>query len=292
VILVVAELADGAATQVSREAWAFAAGFDDELLPVRFEANDPVASAVSLVAAIERTGAAHVVAAGTDHGNEVLAHAGALARLPFVAECVAVVALEPLVLSRQRWGGSLLEEVELDGPALLGVTPHALAPVSEIGAEPEILAAEDAGGVRPVRVEPVGASGVSLTDARVVVGGGRGVGSAEGFAPLEELAAALDGAIGVSRAVTSAGWRPHHEQIGQTGARIAPDLYVACGISGASQHLVGCAGARHVLAINTDPDAPIVARAAHAVIGDLHAVVPAITEELRRRARDRSDRSD
>jgi electron transfer flavoprotein alpha subunit len=125
---------------------------------------------------------------------------------------------------------------------------------------------------------------ISLTDARVVVGGGRGVGSAEAFATLEELASLLGGAVGGSRVVTSAGWRPHSDQIGQTGLRIAPQLYVACGISGAIQHVVGCKAAKRILAINTDPDSPIMGIADYAVIGDLHQIVPAISAEIRRRS--------
>ncbi len=109
---------------------------------------------------------------------------------------------------------------------------------------------------------------------------GRGIGSAEGFAMLEDLASLLGGAVGVSRVVTSAGGRPHSEQIGQTGARIAPDLYIACGISGAIQHIVGCKSAKQILAINKDPDAPILSRATYAVIGDVHTVVPAIAAEI------------
>jgi electron transfer flavoprotein alpha subunit len=123
---------------------------------------------------------------------------------------------------------------------------------------------------------------VSLTDTKVVVGGGRGIGGPEGFAMLEDLAALLGGAVGVSRVATSLGWRPHADQIGQTGARIAPDLYIACGISGAIQHIVGCKAAKRILVINTDPDAPIFGRASYAVIGDVHAVVPAIAAEIRR----------
>ena len=128
---------------------------------------------------------------------------------------------------------------------------------------------------------PAEAGRVSLADARVVVGGGRGVGSAEGFAQLDELAALLGGAVGVSRVVTSAGWRPHAQQVGQTGTRIAPDLYIACGISGAIQHIVGCRSAKAILAINTDRDAPMVTRATYAVIGDLHAVLPAVISAIR-----------
>jgi electron transfer flavoprotein alpha subunit len=131
------------------------------------------------------------------------------------------------------------------------------------------------------RVESGGGK-VSLAEARVVVGGGRGVGSAEGFKALEELAGLLGGAVGCSRAVTSLGWRPHAEQIGQTGTRIAPEIYIACGVSGAIQHWVGCKGAKVVLAVNTDPEAPIVTQAHYAVIGDLHQVLPAVAAELRR----------
>jgi electron transfer flavoprotein alpha subunit len=113
------------------------------------------------------------------------------------------------------------------------------------------------------------------------------VGSAEGFRALEALAALLGAAVGCSRVVTSLGWRPHSDQVGQTGTRVAPDLYVACGVSGAIQHMVGCKAAKHILAINTDPEAPIVSAAHSAVIGDLHEVVPAVVEEMRRRARQR-----
>lgn len=123
----------------------------------------------------------------------------------------------------------------------------------------------------------------SLKSAKVVVGAGRGAGSADGFADLLELTELLDGSLGVSRVVTSLGWRPHHEQVGQTGSRISPDLYIPCGISGAIQHWAGCSSAKAILAINTDAEAPMVTKATYAVIGDLHEVVPAINAEIRRR---------
>jgi electron transfer flavoprotein alpha subunit len=129
----------------------------------------------------------------------------------------------------------------------------------------------------------VSSGGVTLATARVVVGGGRGVGGADGFAPLEELAELLGGVVGVSRVVTSEGWRPHRQQVGQTGTKITPELYLACGISGAIQHIAGCAGAKHIIAINTDQGAPILTRADYAVIGDLHEVVPALITAIRSR---------
>jgi len=233
-----------------------------------------------------------VIAGGTERGNEVLAHLGAITGLPMAANCVAASPADAgrLEIVRQRWAGLLLEEAVLDAPvALLTVATDAVAP--------EPAAAEGAATVHVVSppvseadlvvraVEsPAGAGGASLATARVVVGGGRGVGSADGFAPLEELAGLLGGVVGVSRVVTSEGWRPHSMQVGQTGTKITPDLYLACGISGAIQHFAGCSGAKHIIAINTDPSAPMMTRADYAIVGDLHSVLPALIEALRQRA--------
>jgi electron transfer flavoprotein alpha subunit len=230
-----------------------------------------------------------VVAAGTERGNEVLAHLGAITGLPMAANCVAASA-GGFELVRQRWAGLLLEDAALDASAaLLTVAADAVppSPASVPGAAvvhevaPSVTGADLV--VRAME-SPAGDSGTSLATARVVVGGGRGVGSAEGFAVLEELAGLLGGVVGVSRVVTSEGWRPHSMQVGQTGTKITPDLYLACGISGAIQHFAGCAGAGHIIAINTDPSAPMMTRADYAVVGDLHAVLPALINALRDRA--------
>ena len=218
-----------------------------------------------------------------------MAHAAARLDLPLAANCVSAQPGEqpgePWQVVRQRWGGSLLEEATLAGAVkLLTVAQHVVAGRrSRSRSEPfapELSEADLAVRGRPPRGAAAGT--VSLTDARVVVGGGRGVGSAEGFAVLEELAGLLGGAVGGSRVVTNLGWRAHADQVGQTGARIAPDLYIACGISGAIQHIVGCKGAKKILAINKDPNAPMLARSDYAVVGDLHEVVAAVIEELRR----------
>jgi electron transfer flavoprotein alpha subunit len=232
-----------------------------------------------------------VVAAGTEHGNEVLAHLGAITGLPMAANCVAVSASggAALDLVRQRWAGLLLEEAVLEAPAaLLTVATDAVAAApaaAPVSVTVHAVTAAVTGADLAVRAveTPGGTGGVSLATARVVVGGGRGVGSAEGFAPLEELAALLGGVVGVSRVVTSEGWRPHSMQVGQTGTKITPDLYLACGISGAIQHFAGCSGARYIIAINTDASAPMMTRADYAVAGDLHEVLPALIEALRAR---------
>jgi electron transfer flavoprotein alpha subunit len=225
-----------------------------------------------------------VIAAGTDRGNEVLAHAAVMLDGVFAAN---VTAADGDQVTRQRWGGSLLEEARLHGDVkLMTVAPHTVA-IEEATGQPTIEAfapvVRDEDLVAQV-VERVAAStgGLSLAEAPVVVSGGRGVGSAEGFASLEELASLLGGVVGCSRAVTMAGWRPHTDQVGQTGTKISPELYIPCGISGATQHMAGCKGAKKLLAINSDPEAPIMMSADYAVIGDVLEIVPAITAELRR----------
>jgi electron transfer flavoprotein alpha subunit len=260
--------------ELSAQALGFARTLGDTRGVAFDGAYQPLAWAKSL-AALE---ADAIVAAGSDRGNELLAHVGAILDQPIAAN---VTAIDGDVVTRQRWGGSLLEEARLRGsPQLLTVAPHT-QPAAELG-EIEMLAVEDDGSPKVLERVEESAGGVSLRDAKVVVSGGRGVGSAEGFSIIEELAGLLGGAVGCSRVVTSAGWRPHTDQVGQTGTKISADLYVACGISGATQHVAGAKGAKRILAINSDPEAPIFAVADYAVIGDLHEIVPAISAELRK----------
>ena len=230
-----------------------------------------------------------VIACGTERGNETLAHVAASLDLPMVANALRLdnSAEASWTLTRVQWGGSLLEDVTLTGDVkLVSVSHHAvemqpLSVTEERQTFAPALNDELIAGQVCDRV--VRESGVTLTTAPVVVGGGRGVGSPEGFAPLEELAGLLGGVVGCSRAVTNNGWRNHTDQVGQTGTRIAPDIYFACGISGAIQHWVGAMASKKILAINIDKDANMVTRADYAVIGDLHQVIPAISEEIRRR---------
>jgi electron transfer flavoprotein alpha subunit len=234
---------------------------------------------------------AAVVAPGSERAAEVMAHAAAIAGLPFAANCTAAAPGDPAVITRVRWGGSLLEEAHLHGATkLLSVaahvveaTPAAARAQTEVAPFTPELGEADLVARVVQRSQTDTGGGVSLADAKVVVSGGRGVGSAEGFAAIEELAGLLGGAVGCSRAVTIAGWRPHTDQVGQTGTKIAPEIYIPCGISGATQHMAGCKGAKRILAINTDPDAPMIANADYAVIGDLHEVVPAVVAALKAR---------
>jgi electron transfer flavoprotein alpha subunit len=270
---------------------AFGAGVVHQAHHELFTDYGPEAWGETVAQAVRSLAPSVVLATGTDRGNEVLAQAAARLDVPFVANCVEATPGDDWQLVRVRWGGSLLEECTLSADVkLLTVAHHAVEPAEASSAsrvEPsisELCPDLDPSFARSRVVERVErATGVTLSTAPVVVGGGRGVGSAEGFAPLEELAALLGGVVGCSRAVTNNGWRNHTDQVGQTGTRIAPDIYLACGISGAIQHWVGAMASKKILAINTDRDANMVTKADYAVIGDLHQVVPAISAEIRRR---------
>jgi electron transfer flavoprotein alpha subunit len=259
-----------------------------------FAAYAAAAWASAVVAVVEASGGslAAVAAAGTPRGNEVMAHVACRLGVTMAANVVGVDSKSPLVVSRQVLGGLAMEEIALaDSVAVLSIAGHACEPVPA-DAEGAAAVQQLAVTVAPadlraavVRTEPgLPDESGSLKSARVVVGAGRGAGSADGFGDLLELASLLGGTLGVSRVVTSLGWRPHHEQVGQTGSRVSPDLYIAAGISGAIQHWAGMSSSKTILAINTDPDAPMVTKAHYAVIGDLHEIVPAINEELRKRA--------
>lgn len=253
----------------------------------------PAASGRALAELVEKLKPEAVLAAGSPRGNEQLAHLATILDLPMAAEC-SVISLSqsagtPHSVTRARWAANLLEEAYVHSDLLI-------ATVLAFSVEAETVA-----GAAPARVESFepklepsdllvrvlsrggesSKGGVTLADAKVIISGGRGVGGPDGFAQLEELASLLGGAVGCSRVVTSAGWRPHAEQVGQTGTKVAPDLYVAAGISGAMQHIAGCKNSKTIVVINTDPEAPIMAYADYAIIGDLHKVIPALTAAIR-----------
>ena len=269
--------------ELSRQALTFAQSIEPDVGAVMIagDAYAPAAWAKTVVDLIAQRSPAAVVAPGSERGNELMAHVAAQLDQPMAANCVSLSPGDPATVVRVRWGGSLLEEARLHGsPLLVTTAPHAVAAAA--ARDFEVVPAAQDGAVAVSEHVATTSSGVSLTDADVVVSGGRGVGSAQGFQVIEELAQLLGGAVGCSRAVTSAGWRPHTDQVGQTGTKISPEIYIACGISGATQHMAGCKGAKKLLAINEDGEASIFASADYAVIGDLHEVLPAISAEIRK----------
>jgi electron transfer flavoprotein alpha subunit len=197
---------------------------------------------------------------------------------------------DPRRARAEIFGGAQVVDVELDGPS---PTIVLLRPKS-IAAEPsggtadvvtvDVDVPEDVKGARVVDRHEEQASGPRLEDAKVVLAGGRGLGGPDAFALLDELAATIEGAaVGASRAAVDAGWVPYSYQIGQTGKTVKPDVYLAAGISGALQHAVGMKGAKRIVAINKDADAPILTMADLGVVGDLFQLLPALTQEIRRR---------
>ena len=271
-------------TDLSRQALTLARKFG-EVRSVAMNSFQPFAPD-ALATAISGLNPTAVFAAGTERGNEVMARVAARMSLPFAANCIAAEPGDPVTVTRLRWGGSLLEEARLHTPKpVITVAPHVVSP--DEGAQPPAISV-DSPDYRDLTVQVKDHvaphnGGVSLAAAKVIVSGGRGVGSKEGFAIIEELAGLLGAAVGCSRAVTSAGWRPHSDQVGQTGTKVAPEVYIACGISGATQHMAGLKGAKRIVAINSDPQAPLMLNADYTVTGDLKEIVPAISAEIRKR---------
>lgn len=189
---------------------------------------------------------------------------------------------------RPVYSGKALAEVEFlgTGPRVATLRPNALGvPKSATGGEPEVLAVSvDFGGLKTRVTEVVKGSSArpDVTEASIVVSGGRSMKSAENFKLLEEMADLIGAAVGASRAAVDAGYRPHRDQVGQTGKVVSPALYIACGISGAIQHLAGMRSSKIIVAVNNDPEAPIFQIADYGVVGDLFTLIPLIKEELRK----------
>jgi electron transfer flavoprotein alpha subunit len=255
---------------------------DDRLMAYASEAW-----AASLKQLTESINPKVLLAPGTIKGNEVLAYVGALSSLSVVTNVCEINAGNQWSVTRSSWGGSLLEEVLIDQDLALLTLATDTIEASESAVDncdtvsftPVLEQKHLRAQVRSV--EKSVDEGMSLKTATLVIGGGRGTGSAEGFGILEELGEVLKAVVGGSRVTTNNGWRPHAHQIGLTGNHISPKLYIACGISGAIQHMAGCKSSKNILVINTDENAPMFSHADYGVIGDLHEVVPAIIEELK-----------
>jgi electron transfer flavoprotein alpha subunit len=189
------------------------------------------------------------------------------------------------------FGGSTVVKAKFTGeaPHIFLVRPKSFAAEESGGSAPEVVSVEvpDAGATNAARVvqrHVEERSGPKLDEAAVVVSGGRGLGEAEKFAMIEELAKLLKGAPGASRAVVDAGWVPYAYQVGQTGKTVKPTVYIACGISGATQHMVGMKGSKNIVAVNKDQEAPIFSIADLGIVGDVHKVLPKLIEALKARS--------
>jgi electron transfer flavoprotein alpha subunit len=218
-------------------------------------------------------------------GKDLSARLSARLDTGLAMDCIALrMDGDTLIATRPMFGGKVLAEVAIQGtPQMAAIRPNVM----------EVVEAEKGGGVEKVPVN-VGVTQtrvvekkmeatakVDLTEANIIVSGGRGMGGPD-YSLLEELAEVLGGTVGASRSAVDEGWRPHSDQVGQTGKVVSPDLYIACGISGAIQHLAGMGSSKYIVAINKDPEAPIFKKADYGIVEDLFKVVPSITAEVKK----------
>jgi electron transfer flavoprotein alpha subunit len=240
----------------------------------------------------QATGPAVVLASATPIGKDFVARAAARAKCGLASDCTAlkVEGGKPVAV-RPVYAGKALITVQAPGPLWATLRPNAFAETSSnntLAAEAVNVSFAPSDLMAVVREIVEGVRGkVDVADAEIVVSGGRGLKDPAGegkqnWANLEKLAEAFGGAVGASRAVVDAGWRPHGDQVGQTGKTVSPKLYIACGISGAIQHLAGMSGSRVIVAINKDENAPIFKVADYGIVGTVEEVIPALTAAVQK----------
>lgn len=259
---------------------------DHELLAL----YHPEAFSEVFAAAIRSRDASTVLLSATAMGRDLAARTAASLDAGLASDCTHVAVTDgELRVQRPVYSGKALATVRFTGlPAFATLRPNVFPLEKRTGATPAVERLSvplDPDRVRARTLQVVASSGAELdvAEASIVVSGGRAMKGPENFALIRELAGALGGSMGASRAAVDAGWVDHQYQVGQTGKVVAPNLYIACGISGAIQHWVGMMASKNVLAINNDPEAPMVTKADYAVIGDLHPILEAIVAEVKKR---------
>lgn len=239
------------------------------------------------VAAVAKdNGAAILLLAASAQGKDLSARLVGKLATGMASDCTEVrIDGGKLVATRPMYSGKCFGEVVVAGsPQMASLRPNVFTALEsgKAGAVTSVNVAIEPGKVKVLEVVKEASGKVDVTEANVIVSGGRGMKDAAGFAVLEELAGVLGGAVGASRAAVDAGWRAQSDQVGQTGKVVSPNLYIACGISGAIQHLAGMSSSKYIVAVNKDAEAPIFARADYGIVDDLFKVVPALTAECKK----------
>ncbi len=233
---------------------------------------------------IGKANPAVVILGASTQGKDLSARLSARLNAPLAMDCVAIRFDDKnLIATRPMYGGKILADVALDvNPQIIGIRPNAMT-ITEAGGSGSLEKLDVDTGKTVLRFveKRLDTSKVELTEADAVVSGGRGMGGPD-YSLIEELAQLLNGAVGASRSAVDEGWRPSSDQVGQTGKVVSPNLYIACGISGAIQHLAGMSSSRVIVAINKDPEAPIFSKADYGIEGDLFEIVPLIKEEIKK----------
>ncbi len=288
-VWVIAERSTTGLRRVSKELAAKAATLGDttvlEVQPTSGEHVSAVAAATGLAERAAAESPDLILFGATPTGRDVAARLAAKLKRAYLSECTdLVIEGSSVEATRGMYAGKVRARVRAALPAVASVRPNAF-PLADGLPEPEVtaVAAGAAAGLEFVRFEPTASSNgrVSLSEARVIVSGGRGLKGPEAWTQVEALADVLGAALGASRAVTDAGWRPNEEQVGQTGKTVTPDLYIALGISGAIQHLAGMTSSKVIVAVNKDPDADIFKVADYGIVGDVFEFLPAFTEAVK-----------
>ncbi len=248
--------------------------------------NDYTVDAYTNVAAdvIGQINPAAVIVGATTQGKELAARLSARLDAPMASDCTAVkMEGDQVVAIRPMYGGKILAEVALIGtPAVVSLRPNTFTAKAASSDSTVEKVTANVGDVRiQVKSKQLESGKIDLTEAEIVVSGGRGMGG-DDFSAIEALAGVLGAAVGASRSAVDEGWRPATDQVGQTGKTVSPSLYIACGISGAIQHLAGMSSSKVIVAINKDPEAPLFLKADYGIVGDLFEVVPVLTEEIKK----------
>jgi electron transfer flavoprotein alpha subunit len=259
----------------------------------RYYSSERYASVVAEM--IKKMDASLILMGATAMGRDLGPKVAAKLRVPVAQDCTAldVDSKHGVVATRPVYGGKAITKVHTqDGTRhfVITVRPNVFStgatPISQKGEILSFTSALPEPVTKSVVTEVIAATGakVDLTEAQIIVSGGRGMREPSNFGMLEELASTLNAAVGASRAAVDAGWKPHSYQVGLTGKTVSPLLYIACGISGAIQHQAGMSSSRYIVAINKDPNAPIFKIASVGIVGDLFEIIPRLTALLRKKA--------
>ena len=251
------------------------------------------AYAIALCALVEKYGPTSMLIGATNNGRDLGPRVSCRLHTGLTADCTALDIDEEsgnVAWTRPAFGGNLMATILCPDhrPQIGTVRPGVFKKSEAAEGKAEIIREDIRVPAEAIRtqvlelIRELDDEKVDLEGAEIIVSGGRGVGGPEGFAPVRELAKALGATVGASRAAVDSGWIPHAHQVGQTGKTVGPKLYIACGISGAIQHLAGMSGSDVIVAINKDPDAPIFDVADYGLVGDLFEVLPVLTEEIKK----------